>query len=200
MRTIEIKPVTRIEGHARITIELDEEGSVHDAHFHITQFRGFEKFCQGRPFYEMPSLMARICGICTISHMLASAKACEALMAVRVPETAIKLRRVANLAQMVQSHALSFFYLAAPDLLLGMDADPAQRNIYGLMKTNPQFVRDGVRLRQFGQEIIELLAGKRLHPTWIVPGGVTSPLTAETKNKILASIPEAMDIIQRTLN
>ena len=164
MKTIEIKPVTRIEGHARITIELDEEGSVHDAHFHVTQFRGFEKFCEGRPFNEMPSLMARICGICTISHMLASAKACEALMAVRVPETAINLRRIANLAQMIQSHALSFFYLAAPDLLLGMDADPAQRNIYGLMKTNPQFVRDGVRLRQFGQEIIELLAGKRLHP------------------------------------
>jgi len=200
MRTIEIKPVTRIEGHARITIELDDEGSVHDAHFHITQFRGFEKFCEGRPFYEMPSLMARICGICTISHMLASAKACEALMAVRVPETAIKLRRVANLAQMIQSHALSFFYLAAPDLLLGMDADPAQRNIYGLMKTNPQFVRDGVRLRQFGQEIIEQLAGKRLHPTWIVPGGVTSPLTVEVRDKIVASIPEAMGIIQRTLN
>jgi len=200
MRTIEIKPVTRIEGHARITIELDEEGSVHDAHFHITQFRGFEKFCEGRPFSEMPSLMARICGICTISHMLASAKACEALMAVRVPETAINLRRIANLAQMIQSHALSFFYLAAPDLLLGMDADPAQRNIYGLMKTNPQFVRDGVRLRQFGQEIIELLAGKRLHPTWIVPGGVTSPLTVETRDRILATIPEAMDIIQSTLN
>ena len=200
MRTIEIKPVTRIEGHAKITIELDEEGSVHEAHLHITQFRGFEKFCEGRPFYEMPSLMARICGICTISHMLASAKACEALMAVRVPETAINLRRVVNLAQMIQSHALSFFYLAAPDLLLGMDAEPAQRNIYGLMKTNPEFVRDGVRLRQFGQEIIELLAGKRLHPAWIVPGGVTSRLSPETRNKILTSIPEAIGIIQRTLN
>jgi len=200
MRTIEIKPVTRIEGHAKITIELDEEGSVHDAHFHITQFRGFEKFCEGRPFYEMPSLMARICGICTISHMLASAKACEALMAIKAPETAIKLRRIANLAQMIQSHALSFFYLAAPDLLLGMDADPTQRNIYGLMRTNPEFVRDGVRLRQFGQVIIELLAGKRLHPTWIVPGGVTSPLSPEIKNRILTSIPEALGIIQRTLD
>ena len=200
MRNIEIKPVTRIEGHAKITIQLDDDGSVHDAHLHITQFRGFEKFCEGRPFYEMPSIMARICGICTISHMLASAKACETLMAVRVPETAVKLRRVANLAQMIQSHALSFFYLAAPDLLLGMDAEPAQRNIYGVMKTNPEFVRDGVRLRQFGQEIIELLAGKRLHPTWIVPGGVTSPLSPEIKGKILASFPEALSIIQRTLN
>ena len=200
MRNIEIKPVTRIEGHAKITIQLDHDGSVHDAHLHITQFRGFEKFCEGRPFYEMPSIMARICGICTISHMLASAKACETLMAVRVPETAVKLRRIANLAQMIQSHALSFFYLAAPDLLLGMDAEPAQRNIYGVMKTNPEFVRDGVRLRQFGQEIIELLAGKRLHPTWIVPGGVTSPLSPEIKNKILASFPEALSIIQRTLN
>jgi NAD-reducing hydrogenase large subunit len=132
--------------------------------------------------------------------MLASAKACEALMAVRVPEAAIILRRVANLAQMIQSHALSFFYLAAPDLLLGMDAEPARRNIYGLMKTKPEFIRDGVRLRQFGQEIIELLAGKRLHPTWIVPGGVTSPLSPEVRSRILTSVPEAMGIIQRTLD
>lgn len=200
MRTIEINPVTRIEGHAKITIELDEQGIVQDAHLHVTQFRGFEKFCEGRPFDEMPSLMARICGICSISHMVASAKACEALMAVRVPEAAINLRRVVNLAQMVQSHALSFFYLAAPDLLLGMDADPAQRNIYGLMKTNPQFMRDGVRLRQFGQQIIELLAGKRVHPAWIVPGGVATPLTPEVQKRILSSIPEALIIIQRTID
>src|SRR6266446_2894806 len=123
-----INPVTRIEGHAKITIQLDDRGEVEDAQFHVTQFRGFEKFCEGSPFTEMPSLTARTCGICPVSHLMASAKACDALLAVEIPPTAAKLRRIMNLAQLVQSHALSFFYLSSPDLLLGMDADPAKRN------------------------------------------------------------------------
>src|SRR5512138_1898912 len=122
-KQIVIDPVTRIEGHSKITIQLDKNGKVADAHFHVTQFRGFEKFVEGRPFTEMPGIMARICGICPVSHLLASSKACDAILAVRIPETAEKLRRIMNLAQFVQSHALSFFYLASPDLLLGMDAD-----------------------------------------------------------------------------
>ena len=106
---------------------LNNQGQVEDAHFHVTQVRGFEKFSEGRPFYEMPSLMARICGICPVSHLLASAKACEAIMAVRIPHTAAQLRRMLNMAQMVQSHALSFFHLSSPDLLLGMESDPVKR-------------------------------------------------------------------------
>src|SRR3954465_14122864 len=121
-QTITIDPVTRLEGHGKITIQLNDRGEVEDAHFHVTQVRGFEKFCEGRPFYEMPSLMARICGICPVSHLIASGKACDAILAVRIPETAVRLRRVLNLAQILQSHALSFFYLSSPDLLLGMDA------------------------------------------------------------------------------
>src|SRR6478672_9904935 len=136
--TIVIDPVTRIEGHSKISIHLDEEGRVAEAYFHVTQFRGFEKFCEGRPFSEMPSLMARICGICPVSHLVASAKACDAIMAVRIPETAEKLRRIMNLAQIVQSHALSFFYLASPDFLLGMDSDPAKRNIFGVAEHSPE--------------------------------------------------------------
>src|SRR6476660_4489600 len=124
-KTIIIDPVTRIEGHSKITIHLDEQGHVEDARFHVTQFRGFEKFCEGRPFSEMPSLMARICGICPVSHLIASAKACDEILAVRIPANAARLRRVMNLAQIVQSHALSFFYLSSPDLLLGLDSDPA---------------------------------------------------------------------------
>ena len=123
-QTITIDPVTRLEGHGKITIQLNDQGEVEDAHFHVTQVRGFEKFSEGRPFYEMPSLMARICGICPVSHLIASAKACEAIMSVRIPHTAAQLRRMLNLAQMVQSHALSFFYLSSPDLLLGMESDP----------------------------------------------------------------------------
>jgi NAD-reducing hydrogenase large subunit len=164
---------------------------VEDAHFHVTQVRGFERFSEGRPFYEMPSLMARICGICPVSHLIASAKACEAIMSVRIPHTAAQLRRMMNLAQMVQSHALSFFYLASPDLLLGMDADPKVRNILGLAAAKPELGRAGIALRRFGQSIIELLGEKRVHPGWIVPGGVTEPLSTEKRDKILAMIPEA---------
>lgn len=198
-QTIVIDPVTRIEGHARITIQLDDSGEVENAHFHVTQLRGFEKFVEGRPFHEMPSLMARICGICPVSHLVASAKACDALLAVRIPPTAANLRRILNLAQIIQSHALSFFYLASPDLLLGMDADPAKRNLFGVAQTYPQLARDGVRLRQIGQQIIELLGGKRIHPGWVVPGGVSEPLTAEKLNTILAMLPEGITIAERTL-
>lgn len=199
MQQIVIDPVTRIEGHSKITIQLDEHGMVQDAHFHVTQFRGFEKLCEGRPFYEMPALMARICGICPVAHLIASAKACDAILAVRIPEPAEKLRRIMHLAQIVQSHALSFFHLSSPDFLLGMDSDPARRNIFGVADHSPNLARDGIRLRKFGQEIIELLGGKRVHPAWIVPGGVSEPLTTERRDKILAMVPEARDIVVRTL-
>ncbi len=198
-QTITIDPVTRIEGHSKITLFLDDAGEVRDAQFHVTQFRGFELLSQGRPFREMPSLMARICGICPISHLIASAKACDELLAVRIPETAVKLRQMVNLAQMVQSHALSFFYLSSPDLLLGMDSNPDNRHIFGVAQAHPEMARGGVRLRQFGQRTIEILAGKRIHPAWIVPGGVTDPLTAERRDEILAMLPEAKQFIMSAL-
>jgi len=197
---IVIDPVTRIEGHAKISLHLDEQGRVEEAYFHVTQFRGFEKFCEGRPFYEMPSLMARICGICPVSHLIASAKACDAILAVRIPETAVRLRTILNLGQIVQSHALSFFYLSSPDLLLGMDSDPAQRNIFGVIEAHPEIAKDGIRLRQFGQQVIEWLAGKRIHPAWVAPGGVNEPLTAANRDRILAAMPEALAIARRTLD
>ncbi|MGA3089607.1 MAG: Ni/Fe hydrogenase subunit alpha [Terriglobales bacterium] len=198
-RTIVIDPVTRIEGHSKITLHLDEEGRVVDARFHVTQFRGFEKFCEGRPFSEMPSLMARICGICPVSHLIASAKACDALMAVRIPPTADKLRRLFGMAQVVQSHALSLFHLSSPDLLLGMDADPAKSNLFGVLEKSPMLARDGILLRQFGQQIIERLGGKRIHPAWVVPGGVSEPLSEENRDAILESIPDALAIAVRTI-
>jgi NAD-reducing hydrogenase large subunit len=190
-QTITIDPVTRLEGHGKITIQLNDLGEVADAHFHVTQVRGFERFSEGRPFYEMPSLMARICGICPVSHLIASAKACEAIMSVRIPHTAAQLRRMLNLAQMVQSHALSFFYLASPDLLLGMESDPKLRNVLGVVAAKPQLGRAGVALRRFGQHIIELLGNKRIHPGWVVPGGVTEPLAPAKRDEILAMLPEA---------
>ena len=142
---IVIDPVTRIEGHAKITIHLDDAGEVADAQFHVTQFRGFERIVQGRPVHEMPSIMARICGICPVSHLIASAKACDEILAVEPPPTGVDLRRVMNLAQIVQSNALSFFHLSSPDLLFGFDADPARRNIIGVARENPALARDGDR-------------------------------------------------------
>lgn len=198
-RQITIDPVTRIEGHAKITIELNDAGVVQDAHFHVTQLRGFEKLCEGRPFREMPALMARICGICPVSHLMASAKACDELLAVRIPPTAVKLRKIMNLAQMVQSHALSFFYLSAPDFLLGMDADPNQRNLFGVLQANPELARGGVRLRKFGQSVIEILGDKRIHPAWVIPGGVTEPLSEEKRDAILEMIPEVKAFAAKTL-
>jgi NAD-reducing hydrogenase large subunit len=190
-QTITIDPVTRLEGHGKITIQLNDQGQVEDAHFHVTQVRGFERFSEGRPFYEMPSLMARICGICPVAHLIASARACEAIMSVRIPYTAAQLRRMLNLAQMIQSHSLSFFYLSSPDLLLGMESDPKMRNIFGVVGAKPELGRAGIALRRFGQHIIELLGNKRIHPGWVVPGGVTEPLAPAKRDEILAMIPEA---------
>src|SRR5512137_363500 len=138
---IVIDPVTRIEGHAKISIYLDDEGQVTDARFHVTEFRGFERFCEGRPLWEMPGITARICGICPVSHLLASAKAGDQILAVTIPAAAEKLRRLMNLGQIVQSHALSFFHLSAPDLLLGFDSPAASRNVFGLIATQPELAR-----------------------------------------------------------
>ena len=200
MKRITIEPVSRIEGHARITIQLDDAGKVADTKFQVTQVRGFEKFTEGRPFYEMPGITSRICGICPISHLLASVKACDAIMAVRIPPAAALLREAIHCGQMVQSHALSFFHLSAPDLLLGMDSDPAARNVLGLAEKHPEIARDGIALRKFGQRVIERLAGERIHPSGIVPGGVAQPLDTATRDAILKELPEARAIAWRTLD
>lgn len=190
-KRIVIDPVTRIEGHAKISIFVDDSGNVSDAEFHVVEFRGFEKFCEGRPFSEMPGITQRICGICPISHTLASARAGDALMAVSIPPAADKLRRLMNLGQIVQSHALSFFHLSAPDFLLGWETPQAQRNVFGLIASNAELARAGIRLRQFGQEIIEILGGKKIHPAWAVPGGVRSSLTEAGRAHIRERLPEA---------
>ena len=197
--TIVISPVTRIEGHAKITIDLNEQKEVEQARIHVTQYRGFEKLCEGRPYTEMPALTARTCGICPVSHAIASSKACDNLLAVRPPKAGRNLRRIINLAQIVQSHALNFYHLSSPDFVFGFDAKPEDRNIFKLMQTNPEMARDGINLRAFGQKIIETLGGKRIHPTWIVPGGVSHKITKETRDEILAQIPQAMEIAQKSL-
>lgn len=199
-KTVVIDPVTRIEGHAKISIYLDDAGEVSDARFHVVEFRGFEKFCEGRPMWEMAGITARICGICPVSHLLASAKTGDKILAVKIPPAADKLRRMMNLAQITQSHALSFFHLSSPDFLLGWDSDPATRNVFGLMAADPDLARAGIRLRQFGQNIIELLGGKKIHAAWSVPGGVRSPLDEEGRAWIRDRLPESRATIETALN
>jgi NAD-reducing hydrogenase large subunit len=198
-RTLTIDPVTRIEGHAKITIQLDRNGTVEDTRFHVNEFRGFEKFCEGRLLWEMPGITSRICGICPSSHLITSAKAGDDIFAVEIPGTAEQLRRLLTLGQWVQSHALSFFHLSSPDLLLGFDAPAATRNVFGLMADHRDLVRRGIRLRKFGQEIIEILGGRRIHTPWAVAGGVREPLEAEKRDHLLAWIPEARETAQIAL-
>lgn len=199
-RKISINPVTRIEGHAQVVIQLNEDDSVREALFKVVDFRGFEKFTEGRPFYELPGITSRSCGICPVAHLLASAKACDQIVGVTPSKTTIMLRRLMHMGQIIQSHALNFFHLSSPDFLLGFDSDPAKRNIFGLIEKEPELAMRGIRLRKFGQEIIEKVAGKKIHPSeWIQPGGAKWPLTEERADYLRGFLPEALDATQKTL-
>ncbi len=199
-RTIVISPVTRIEGHANISIQLDEQGEVSDARFHVNEFRGFEKFCQGRMYTEMPTITPRICGICPTSHTLASVKACEMIQGIQPTYTANLLRRLMHIGQNLSSHALSFFHLSAPDFLLGYDSDPAKRNIVGIAEKYPDLALRGIRLRKFGQELSERITGKKIHIMGIVPGGMAFPLAPDQRQALLNWIPEAIETVQKGID
>jgi len=190
---ITIEPVTRIEGHAKVTILMNDNGSVDHAYFHVNEFRGFEKFCEGRMFFEMPQITPRICGICPVSHHLAAAKAGDALMGVEPPRTATLLRELMHMGQVIQSHGMHFFELAGPDLILGFDADPAIRNVVGLIDADPELTVRAVELRKFGQDIIYQVGGRRIHANFAVPGGVNRALTPEKREHILSGIDKAQE-------
>ena len=187
-RKITIEPVTRVEGHGKVTIRLDDAGKVTQSRFHIVEFRGFERFVQGRPYWEAPVLVQRLCGICPVSHHLAAAKAMDVIVGAgpgKLTATAEKMRRLMHYGQMLQSHALHFFHLSSPDFLLGMDADPAVRNIIGVAALNKDLAVQGVLLRKFGQEVILATAGKKIHGTGAVPGGINKNLSPEERDRFL---------------
>ncbi len=191
---ITIEPVTRIEGHAKVTINLNEAGKVEHAYLHVNEFRGFEKFCEGRMVFEMPSITPRICGICPVSHHLAAAKTGDIVMGSPPPRTASLLRELMHMGQIIQSHGMHFFELAGPDLILGFDADPAIRNVVGLINADAALALKAVALRKYGQEIIRLVGGRRLHPNFAVPGGVNKSLTVEERDIMLKDIDEMIAI------
>ena len=193
---ITIEPVTRIEGHAKVTIRLNEAGKVEHAYMHVNEFRGFEKFCEGRMVFEMPLITPRICGICPVSHHLASAKAGDVVLGAPPPRPASLLRELMHMGQIVQSHGMHFFELAGPDLLLGFDCDPATRNVAGLLAANPELTVKAVMLRKWGQEIIKTLGGRRIHPVFAIPGGVNKALTKAEREYILTGYDESIKTIQ----
>ena len=190
---ITIEPVTRIEGHAKVTIHMNDGGTVDRAYLHINEFRGFEKFCEGRMVFEMPSITPRICGICPVSHHLAAAKAADVVYGSPPPRPASLLRELMHMGQVIQSHGMHFYELAGPDLLLGFDSDPAIRNVIGIIGANPALALKAVRLRRFGQEIIRILGGRKIHPNFAVPGGVNKALQPAEREEILANADEALD-------
>ncbi|MCC5932966.1 MAG: Ni/Fe hydrogenase subunit alpha [Candidatus Cyclonatronum sp.] len=187
-RTITIDPVTRVEGHGRVTIHLDEHGNVAESFFHIVEFRGFERFIQGTPYWQVPNLVQRLCGICPVSHHLAASKAVDQLVGIdpaELPPAAFKLRKLLHYAQMFQSHALHFFYLASPDLLFGLDAPVEKRNVVAVAVANRELALKGITMRKYGQELIKALAGKKIHGTLAVPGGVYKTFTKEARQLFL---------------
>ena len=188
-RKVTIEPVTRVEGHGKVTIYIDDDGNVSQTRLHIVEFRGFERFVQGRPYWEMPVLVQRLCGICPVSHHLAAAKALDVIVGAGTGDgltpTGEKMRRLMHYGQMFQSHSLHFFHLASPDMVFGIDGDPATRNIIGLALQNQDLAVQGVMMRKFGQEIIKATAGKKIHGTGAIPGGINKHLTLEERDSFL---------------
>ncbi len=186
---ITIEPVTRVEGHGKVTIHMDNDGNINQTRLHIVEFRGFERFVQGRPYWEAPVLVQRLCGICPVSHHLAAAKALDVIVGAgtgdRLTPTGEKMRRLMHYGQIFQSHSLHFFHLASPDLLFGIDSDPATRNVIGVALANKDLAVQGVMMRKFGQEIIEATAGKKIHGTGAIPGGINKHLSAGDKERFL---------------
>ena len=193
LRRVVIEPVTRVEGHGKVTLLLDEQNRVHQVRLHIVEFRGFEKFIQGRPYWEVPVLVQRLCGICPVSHHLAAAKAMDMLVGARtLTPPAEKLRRLLHFGQMLQSHALHFFHLASPDLLFGFDSEVERRHIVGVIASHPDLALQGVKLRKYGQEIIRHITGKRVHGTAALPGGMNKALKASERDELRGGIAQVV--------
>jgi len=191
LKRVAIDPVTRVEGHGKVTLLLDEQNRVHQARLHIVEFRGFERFILGRPFWEVPVLVQRLCGICPVSHHLAAAKAMDRIVGgENLTPTAEKMRRLMHYGQFFQSHALHFFHLVSPDLLFGFDADPAIRNVIGVAAKYPELAVQGVMMRKYGQEVILRTAGKKIHGTGAIPGGINKNLSIKERDELLKDIEQ----------
>lgn len=200
MKEITINPVTRIEGHARVKINLDDSGNVNSAHFEVVELRGFEKFMIGAAVEEAPRITPRICGICPTSHHLASARACDGIFGAEPPATAKMLRELLMMGQFIHSHSLHFFMLAAPDFLIGHDAPAAERSVLGLVKKAPDIAKKAIEVRKFGQRLTEAIGGKPIHPSTCIPGGISHTLTDEKRRELLEMGRKSLDIAKEGWN
>lgn len=192
-KTITIAPVTRIEGHAKVTIELDDTGNVDRTFVNVVELRGFEKFCIGRPVEELPRIVTSICGVCPWSHHLASAKTNDVIFGVEPPPTGRKLRELCNAIAFTEEHILHFFFLAGPDFIMGPDADYTVRNVFGVAQANPEIGRKVIRARHLGAQMLGILSGKSIHPVTAVPGGFSKPLTEAERQKLLPMAQEVLE-------
>jgi len=192
-KTIVIQPVSRIEGHAKITIQLDDAGNVADTRVNVVELRGFERFCTGRPVEELPRIVCRICGVCPWAHHLASAKACDAVFGVDIPSAAKKIREAAYMAHTLHSHILHFFVLSGPDFVMGPDADYSVRNVIGIVGKVPDIAKKVVRVRYLAQMITQIMGGKAIHPDAAVPGGWSKPVNKEELEKVKGMAQECLD-------
>ena len=193
MKTITIAPVTRIEGHAKITINLDDAGNVADTFVNVIELRGFEKFCIGRPVEELPRIVTSICGVCPWHHHLASAKANDAVFGVTPPPTGTKLRDLCQSIAFCSDKILHFFFLAGPDFVMGPDADYSVRNVIGIAQSNPDIGKKVVRARHLGTQMLMIASGKSIHPVTAVPGGFSKPLTEADRDKLIPMAEEVLD-------
>ena len=208
LRRVAIEPVSRVEGHGKVTILLDEENRVHQVRLHIVEFRGFEVFIEGRPFWEVPVTVQRLCGICPVSHHIAAGKAMDIVAGYGpLTPTAEKLRRLLHYGQIVQSHALHFFHLASPDLLFGFDSEVSKRNIVGVAAAFPDLAKRGVMTRKWGQEVIRHIVGKRIHGTGVIPGGMNKSLHVDERDTLRRDVDEivgwareSVDLVARLSN
>jgi len=193
LKRVVVDPVSRVEGHGKVTLLLDENNKVKQARLHIVEFRGFERFIQGRPYWELPVLVQRLCGICPVSHHLAAAKAIDQLVGVdpdNLTPSATKLRRLLHFGQVLQSHALHFFHLSSPDLLFGFESDIGKRNIIAVLNAYPDIGLQGVKQRKYGQEVIRMVSGKRIHGTGAIAGGMNKSLTKAERDYLLEDVDQ----------
>ncbi len=196
LKRVVVEPVSRVEGHGKVTLLLDEDNKVKQARLHIVEFRGFERFIQGRPYWELPVLVQRLCGICPVSHHLAAAKAIDQLVGIdpaNLPVAADKLRRLLHFGQVLQSHALHFFHLSSPDLLFGFESEISKRSIIAVIEAHPDLAVQGVMLRKYGQEVIRMVSGKRVHGTGAIPGGMNKSLTKDERDYLLKDIDQIIN-------
>ncbi|MEK7705734.1 MAG: Ni/Fe hydrogenase subunit alpha [Myxococcota bacterium] len=198
-RQVTIDLLTKVEGHGRVTLTLGADGALESSHFHVTEFRGFEKFCEGRMLWDMPVITTRICGICPVSHHLASVKAAEACLGVAPPPTAIKLRELMHMGQLINSHAMHFFYLAAPDFVVGPDAPPQERSIVGIIERNPELAKKAIMLRKYGQDVVEKVGGRAIHPVTAIPGGMSRSLDHADRHGLAKQLPQALELAKLAL-